>query len=85
MFANRLIVETVLKTGAAAVSTCEFDTPQTLVEVQDDLWRKVGRKPAVCLLAGGTARVVYQEGLRVTDTLDNLVALIDRYCRGELG
>ena len=76
MYANRVIIEVVGKTGRAQTHTQTLDTPQTLCDVQDSLWRKIGRKPAVCLLSGGTARVVFQEGRRVTDTLDNLQDLV---------
>jgi len=77
MYANRLIVEVVKHTGQVSVSERELDVPQTLADVQDSLWRKVGRKPAVCLLSGGTARVIFQSGRRVTDTLDCLEDLVN--------
>ena len=76
MYASRVIVEVVRKTGKAFTQERELDVPQTLVEVQTDLWRRVGRKPAVCLLSGGTARIVYQEGRMVTDTFDCLEDLV---------
>jgi hypothetical protein len=47
-----------------------------MADVSTDLWRKIGRKPAVCLLSKGTARVVFQEGRRVEDTLDSLQDLV---------
>lgn len=76
MYANRVIVEVVKQNGLVVTSFREFDSPQTLVEVESDLWRKVGRKPAVCLLSQGTARVIFQEGRRVTDTFDCLGDLV---------
>lgn len=76
MYANRVIVEVVGKGRYPVVTDKILSCPQTLVEVHDGLWRKIGRKPAVCLLSGGTARVIFQEGRRVTDTLDSLQDLV---------
>ena len=76
MYATKVIVEVVRETGRAQTHTRELGVPQTLCDVQDDLWRKVGRRPAVCLLSKGTARVIFQEGRRASDTLDSLENLV---------
>lgn len=83
MYANRVIVEVVGKGRYPVVFPKEFDTPQTLVEVRDDFWQKVGRMPVMATLSGGTARVTFQEGRRAIDTLDCLEDLVKRALRTE--
>ena len=76
MYANRVVVEVIRKTGKAYTHTREYAIPRTLVEIQTDLWAKVGRMPVMAILSGGCARVTFQEGRRVTDTLDSLENLV---------
>ena len=83
MYANRVVVEVVRKNGAAYVRAQEYAMPRTLVEVQTDLWKKVGRMPAMAMLSAGTARITFQEGRRVTDDLDSLEDRVRLALEGE--
>lgn len=76
MFATKLIIEIVGKTDKVKIFKREYETPQDLCYIHTELWQKVGRQPVACFLSAGTARVIFQEGRRATDTLDSLEDLV---------